>query len=169
MIGRGLGFGGVLGRPEILVRMASVEDAAMIAAIHGESFARGWSDGEIEALMRQDNVSALAAEYRNVFGHRSAVGFVLFRTAADEAEILTIATNQASRRRGVGRALMEEAIRRLYSERVGSLFLEVDSGNAAAIALYEALDFVPVGARSGYYAQGATAARGALVMRRDIG
>ena len=118
--------------------------------------------------MRQDNVTALAAEYRNAFGHHSAAGFVLFRTAADEAEILTIAVNQASRRRGVGRAMMEETIRRLYGERIGSLFLEVDSGNAAAIALYEALDFSRVGARSGYYAQDATAARRALVMRRDI-
>ena len=168
MIGKGLGFGGVLGRPEIVVRTASVEDATMIAAIHGESFARGWSDGEIEALMRQDNVAALAAEYRNVFGHRNAAGFVLFRSAADEAEILTVAVNPASRRRGVGRALMEEAIRRLYAERIGSLFLEVDGGNAAAIALYEMLEFIPVGERSGYYAHGATPARGALVMRRDI-
>lgn len=169
MIGKGLGFGGILGRPEIVVRTAFEEDAAMIAAIHGESFRHGWSDGEIEALMRQDNVTALAAEYCNAFGQRSAAGFVLYRTAADEAEILTVAVNPASRRRGVGRALMEEVIRRLYSDRIGSLFLEVDSGNAAAIALYEVLDFVTVGERSGYYAHGATAARGALVMRRDIG
>ena len=167
MIGKGLG--GILGRSEIVVRAALPEDAAMIAAVHGAAFARGWSDGEIEALMRQDNVTALAAEYRNAFGHHSTAGFVLFRTAADEAEILTIAVNQASRRRGVGRALMDEAIRRLYAERIGGLFLEVDSGNAAAIALYEALDFVAVGERSGYYGQGATAARGALVMRRGIG
>ncbi len=169
MIGKGLGFGGVLGRPEIVVRTASAQDAAMIAAIHGEAFARGWSDGEIEALMRQDNVDALIAEYRNAFGHRSATGFVLFRSAAEEAEILTIAVNPSSRRRGVGRTLMDEAIRRLYAARIGSLFLEVDSGNAAAIALYEALEFIPVGERSGYYAQGATVARGALVMRRNIG
>ena len=168
MIGKGLGFGGILRRPEIIVRTALAEDAAMIAAVHGEAFAHGWSDGEIEALMRQDNVAALAAEYCNAFGHRSAAGFVLFRSAADEAEILTIAVNQASRRRGVGRALMEETIRRLYSERIGSLFLEVDSGNGAAIALYEALDFTPVDGRSGDYAKGANAARGALVMRRDI-
>lgn len=140
----------------------------MIAAIHGEAFARGWSDGEIEALMRQDNVAALAAECRNVFGHRNAAGFVLFRSAADEAEILTIAVNKANRRRGVGGALMDETIRRLYAERIGSLFLEVDSGNVAAIALYEALEFIAVGERSGYYAQGSTPARGALVMRRDI-
>jgi len=168
MIGKGLGFGGVLGRPEIVVRTASVDDAAAIAAIHGESFRRGWSDGEIEALIRQDNVAALAAECRNVFGHRSTAGFVLYRTAADEAEILTVAVSQASRRHGVGRALMEEVIRRLYTDRIGSLFLEVDSGNASAIALYQALDFVRVGERSGYYAQGPAMARGALVMRRDI-
>ncbi|HSG94507.1 MAG TPA: GNAT family N-acetyltransferase, partial [Afifellaceae bacterium] len=163
MIGKGLGFGGLLQRPHIVVRTASVEDAAMIAAIHGEAFARGWSDGEIEALMRQDNVFALVAEYRNAFGHRSAAGFVLVRSAADEAEILTIAVNKANRRRGVGGALMDETIRRLYAERIGSLFLEVDSGNVAAIALYEALEFVAVGERSGYYARGSTPARGALV------
>ncbi len=169
MIGKGLGFGRNLGRSGIVVRTASVEDAETIAAIHCGAFARGWSDGEIEALMRQDNVTALIAQYRNAFGNLNAVGFVLFRSAADEAEILTIAVNQASRRRGVGRTLMDEAIRRLYAARIGSLFLEVDSGNTAAITLYEALDFVPVGERSGYYAQGTTAARGALVMRRGIG
>ncbi len=169
MIGKGLGFGGVLGRPEIVVRTASAQDAAMIAAIHGETFAQGWSDGEIEALMRQDNVTALIAQYRSAFGHISATGFVLFRSAAEEAEILTIAVNPANQRRGIGRTLMDEAIRQLYAARIGSLFLEVDSGNAAAIALYEALDFVPVDERSGYYAQGPTAARGALVMRRNIG
>ncbi len=169
MIGKGLGLGRILSRPEIVVRQAFAEDAAVIAAIHGAAFRRGWSDGEIEALMRQDNVAALVAEYRTAFGHRSAAGFVLVRSAADEAEILTIAVSPTNRRRGIGRALMEEAIRRLYSERIGSLFLEVDSGNRAAIALYEALGFVAVGERSGYYAQGASAARSALVMRRDIG
>ena len=168
MIGKGLGFGAILGKPQIIVRTALPEDAAMIAAIHSGSFARGWSDGEIEALIRQDNVWALAAEYRNALGHKSAAGFVLVRTAADEAEILTVAVSTANRRRGVGRALMEEATRRLYVERIGSLFLEVDSSNAAAIALYETLEFVAVGERSGYYAQGRQAARGALVMRRDI-
>jgi len=168
MIGRGLGLGGILGRPGIVVRTGSLDDAAMIATIHGGAFERGWSDGEIEALMRQENVWALAAEYRNAFGHKSAAGFVLVRTAANEAEILTVAVDAASRRRGVGRTLMEEAIRRLYAERVGSLFLEVDSGNGAAVALYQSLEFVAVGERSGYYAQDARPARGALVMRRDI-
>ena len=99
---------------------------------------------------------------------RSAVGFVLARVVVDEAEILTIAVAPSHRRRGVGCALVEELCRRLYRDRVASLFLEVDAGNTAAVTLYRRLRFEKVGERRGYYAHGSVPGATALVMRADI-
>ncbi len=156
--------------PEATVHVdeANRKDASDLAAIHAQSFTHGWSAEEFASLLNQSNVICLAARRNGVLGARRSIGFVLVRVAADEAEILTVAVLPASRGRGTGRRLVEEAIRRLYRGRIGSLFLEVDENNRAAVSLYRALGFAQVGRRTGYYREpGGTAS--ALVMRLQLG
>ena len=87
--------------------------------------------------------------------------------AADEAEILAIAVRPTLRRRGFGRMLMEEALRRLHRAGASACFLEVDRGNGPAVALYRSLGFHVVGERRNYY--GGTNHDGtALVMRVQL-
>lgn len=137
-------------KPAIHILPAGTEDAADLAAIHGASFARAWSDGEFEAMLLSRGVNALIARNRN--GSKLApLGFALVRRAGEEAEIITIATMPKSRRRGVGRALMSHAIRELRQEGVARLLLEVDGGNPAAIGLYHSLGFRQIAVRHGYY------------------
>ncbi len=156
-------------RPLLTFEEAWGEDAERLAAIHAAGFhGAAWSASELAALLREETVSGVVARRANVFGTRSAVGFVLLRSVADEAEILTIAVAPSHRRRGVGRALVEEAMRRLYRDRVATLFLEVDAGNEAALALYRRLRFAKVGERKGYYAHGSVPGATALVMRADL-
>lgn len=157
-----------LGRSAILVRPATTADCGILAELHTATFRRGWSEAEFEALLVQDGVHCLIADFRSAFGRLSVAGFALYRVAGDEAEILSIAVTEACRRRGVGRRLMEEVLRHLYRERVAGLLLEVEDLNAAAIALYRGLEFAPVGQRPAYYQQGRAAPRGALVMRRQL-
>lgn len=146
------------------------EDTERLAAIHAAGFpGAAWSAADLAALLREETVFGLVARRANAFGTRSAVGFVLIRSVAGEAEVLTVAVAASHRRRGVGRALMEEAMRRLYRDRVGALFLEVDAGNEAALALYRRLRFAKVGERKGYYAHGTVPGATALVMRADLG
>jgi ribosomal-protein-alanine N-acetyltransferase len=52
---------------------------------------------------------------------------------------------------------------------VSSVFLEVERGNAAALALYERLGFETVGERKNYYRQGTGGAAPALTLRCDLG
>jgi ribosomal-protein-alanine N-acetyltransferase len=96
------------------------------------------------------------------------VGFVLVRVAADEAEILTIAVKRNARGRGYGRRLIEEALRRLYRDRVAACFLEVNRSNTAAVRLYRSLGFVVAGERQRYYSEGGDGDTTALVMRLQL-
>lgn len=153
--------------PAPIVDDALPPDIAAMADIHASAFAHGWSEGEIEALLVQPGVGALVARRALPLGTRRPVGFVLTRLAADEAEILTVAVARRWQGRGVGRDLVEAALRRLYAARAAMVFLEVASTNAAAVALYGGRGFRVVGERRGYYAGTADAGH-ALVMRRDF-
>ena len=155
-------------RPRIFIDAAEPADAARLAEIHATGFARGWSEDEIEALIADRTVFALAFKRESRFGTRRILGFVLVRLAAGEAEILTIVFEPAARGRGHGRQLLEEVLRRLYSERAEAAFLEVDEGNAAAGTLYRRVGFVEVGRRKGYYHHADAAPSAALVMRLQV-
>lgn len=157
------------GPPPIVLDEARVADAPDLAAIHATGFVHTWSADELAALLLDTAVFGLVARRANLFGTRSPVGFLLMRQAADEAEVLTIAVDPRQRGRGHARALLEAAFRRLYRDRVKAVFLEVDGGNEAALALYRRLGFVKVGERKGYYRAGTTPGASALVMRADLG
>ena len=141
--------------------------ADALADIHRGAFARTWSGEEFAALLSDPAVFAVGARRRSLFGVRLA-GFVLVRMAADEAEVLTLAVRPGSRRRGYGRWLMEEALRRLYRERVAACFLEVDRDNRAAVSLYRSLGFAVAGERKRYYDDPQSGDGTALVMRVQL-
>ena len=137
------------------LRAAPAEDAAILAGLHAAAFDKPWSAGEIAALMTTPGVFALTVDLQ---------GFILCRSIAGEAEILTLAVVPAARRLGVGRALVEAAAGLAATQAAGSLFLEVAHDNVAALALYAAAGFERVGLRKGYYLSGADA----VVMRRAL-
>lgn len=157
---------GFFSRP--LVNGLSPADSDALAEIHRDAFQRNWSAHDFVALLSEPTVFALGLRLRPVLGSPRLVGFVLVRFAADEAEILTIAVLGRYRRRGLGRMLMDDVLRRLYRERIAALFLEVDSANASAVRLYRRLGFVVAGERRNYYSAPHQGDGTALVMRLHI-
>jgi ribosomal-protein-alanine N-acetyltransferase len=151
----------LLARGEPALSQAGPRDARVLAALHGASFHRGWSDGEFEQLLMERNVVA----HRAAVG-RKVVGFILSRLAADEAEILSVAVAGAWRGRGLARRLLDLNLRRLAGLGARAVFLEVDEGNVPARRLYQRAGFRDVGRREGYYPAGKGAA--ALILRRDL-
>ncbi|MDJ0930886.1 GNAT family N-acetyltransferase [Breoghania sp.] len=152
---------------------AEREDVSDLADLQGLSFLREWSEGEIALLMAGTGVFALVIRRGAPTASRRSIGFVLVRAVADEAEILTIAVHPRWRGRGLGQKLMEAAMRKLYADRILKIFLEVESGNEVARALYERLGFKVVGERKGYYAAPESAVPDAtpataLIMRREM-
>jgi ribosomal-protein-alanine N-acetyltransferase len=142
---------------------AGTRDAAAIAALHGASFQRGWSEDEIERLLFDRSVVA----HRAMIG-RTLAGFILSRILEGEAEILSVAVTGARRGRGLARRLLDLHLRRLAGLGVTSVFLEVGEENAPACRLYARAGFREVGRRQGYYPAATGASSVALVMRRDL-
>ena len=135
---------------------ATPAHAAAMALLHGRAFAaRGWG---VDAI-------GLQLALPGAFGWIApAGGMILARVAADEAEVLTLAVDPAVRRRGLGRALLEQALVTARQRGANAIFLEVASSNEPGRALYAAAGFVAVGCRRGYYADGGDA----LVLRRSL-
>jgi ribosomal-protein-alanine N-acetyltransferase len=148
-----------------VIRPLRADKAEDCARLHAAGFAHPWSAEEVAALIA--SASTLAAAALDPANGRLR-GFVLARLAADEAEILTIAVDPAARGRGVGRALLAENLRQAANAGARAMFLEVDSDNAAALALYRRLGFVKVGERAGYYRRQDGARATAVVMRRAL-
>jgi [ribosomal protein S18]-alanine N-acetyltransferase len=123
----------------IPIRAASSADLAAIASLEAASpEAAHWDPASY--LEHRCTVAVL--------NDSGVAGFLVTRqTAPGECEILNIAVDPAQRRRGLARALIEEAVRTTP----GAWFLEVRASNAPAIALYRRFGFEVVGRRPGYY------------------
>jgi len=130
------------------VLAAGPSAAPVLATIHEEAFEPGWSETNIRELLSSPGAFALVAE-----DDGAPLAFVIARIAADEAEILTLATLPAARRRGLARGLMSGAADLARERGALRLLLEVGEDNSAARALYGTLGFETVGRRRGYYAR----------------
>ncbi|UAL10729.1 ribosomal protein S18-alanine N-acetyltransferase [Caulobacter segnis] len=146
------------------LRPVGPEAAFDLADIHDKAFDRPWTALEFDDLLKSPGAFAILGEAGEPV---QAKGFVLCRSIAGEAEILTIAVDPAARRRGWGAALVEVAAGIAAETGSEALFLEVAVDNLAAIGLYQATGFAKVGLRKGYYPH-PDGAKDALVMRRAL-
>jgi len=149
-------------RSEPALTEASARDAPTIAAHHGASFRRGWSEQEVEGLLLDRHIVA----HRAMIGS-SLAGFIMSRLVEDEAEILSVAVARRQQARGLARKLLGLHLRRLAGLGARAVFLEVDEHNDPAIRLYHRAGFSEVSRRSNYY-PGPDKAAAALVLRRDL-
>jgi len=82
------------------------------------------------------------------------LGYSLSWHAVDEIELHHVAVAAHARRRGIGRALMNDLLTYAHENGKKRIFLEVRKSNLFAIALYESLGFSSFNVRKGYYANG---------------
>ncbi len=139
--------------------MTGVRDAAgRLARLHAEAFDAPWDPAAFEILLGQ----------AGVYLAEVAGGFILVRTVADEAEILTLAVRPADRRRGIATDLVARGASVAAMQGATRLFLEVAEDNAAARALYERAGFVEAGRRPRYYARADGSRTDALILALDL-
>lgn len=134
--------------------LALAGDAPALAAIHAAAFPPGlaWGEADIAELLSMPGCFAL---------RQGGDAFIMCRVAADEAEVLTVATRPDARRRGLARGLLDAAFAVCRARAADALFLEVGAVNPAAQALYAGLGFTAIARRPRYYPDGTDA----IVMR----
>lgn len=113
----------------------------------GDKFGEAWTRSQLSGILPMAGVFLMLAVDRL---RDSVVGFSLFRTVADESELLLIAVLPGEQRRGIGRLLLDDFIERARMRHLRRIHLEVRDGNPA-IAMYRAAGFSPVGRRRNYY------------------
>ena len=81
-------------------------------------------------------------------------GFILYRIAADQCEILQIAVSPACQRQGVGTSLLNACWHDCQEQGANIINLDVRDSNTPARQLYLKWGFEVVGWRKGYYRTG---------------
>lgn len=159
------------GVTDILPLTAITPDAGLrqrlLGALFEACFDEPYGDAAVATLLASPGSRALVAQ-RSADGASQAAGFVIVRTAADEAEILSIGVVPAMRRMGVGRALLAAAVSHAASAGAAAVFLEVGEDNAAARAMYAGAGFAPVGRRPDYYQRADRSRISAIIMRKFL-
>lgn len=138
--------------PVLAFRRARAEDVGRVMEIEKDGFKHPWSRELIEReLGHAWSQILLACEVGA--GEERVVGYIVFWLVHDEIHVLNVATALESRRRGIGRALMEaaEGAGRTRGARLSTL--EVRRSNLGAIELYRAIGYRQVGIRPRYYAE----------------
>jgi ribosomal-protein-alanine N-acetyltransferase len=128
----------------------AITHAERLSEIHATAFARPWNAHEFEAFMVDAGI-----RLDGLFLGRVAqpAGFVVTRCVLDEAEILSVALAREVRGRGHSHPLLAYHLQNLAHAGIHRVHLEVEEGNAPALALYRRLGFVQSGTRVGYYAR----------------
>ena len=85
--------------------------------------------------------------------------------AADEAQVLNVATHSDYRRRGLGKKIMTRLLEHSVSCGAEFITLEVRENNSPAISLYNSLGFNEVGRIKGYYKD---PAEDALILKKEL-
>ena len=128
----------------LTIRDMTLADCGGVAELDRAAFSQPLSKQGYEREYTNPNSTTLVAAAGD-----SIVGFANLWCVCGEVTLNNIAVREDCRSRGVGTALMQEALRRFAG--CDLLTLEVRCSNEGAIRFYERLGFVRVGTRRDFY------------------
>jgi [ribosomal protein S18]-alanine N-acetyltransferase len=144
------------------IRWADDTDIDAILAIDRLSFPEPWTRAMYEEERRHPERAFLAL-WRTPEG--IVAGYISFWLVVDEVHINNVAVRPDARTRGIGRALVEFAMREGGARGATQALLDVRAANHTARRLYERLGFRQVAVRPGYYGHPPD---DALILSRDL-
>jgi ribosomal-protein-alanine N-acetyltransferase len=123
-------------------------DLPQVHAIESQFYGTPWSIRSFShELGNRDAILKVAV------CHEQVTGYICMRSLLDVTHLLKITVLPRFRRRGIGRALLQNALQTLRNSRPDTheLTLEVRESNSAAVDLYKQAGFQETGRRQGYY------------------
>lgn len=131
------------------IRNATLEDLQDIFEISLQQFGdKSWSKNQFaEDIEKPDKICLVATK------NKKPISYISVMTSADGYEILSVATTQNEKRKGIASLLVLEIEKKANN----NIFLEVRENNVPAICLYKKLGFNQMSIRKNYYGNGINA------------
>ena len=157
----------------LLTRILKVSenDIHRIFEIEKEAFFPPWTyESLLSEVSREDSyfITAMdkyeSGEFTTPEPSLRFLGYAILRQIGDDGELLKIAVDKQSQRKGVGALLMAAVIEHAAEKAFKSIFLEVREMNAAAVKLYEKCGFDIIRVRKDYYND---PVEDALIMKKE--
>ncbi|MET7332492.1 ribosomal protein S18-alanine N-acetyltransferase [Nonomuraea sp. NPDC005650] len=122
-----------------------------------DAWSEGMMRGELADMPR-------SRHYVVVVVDDEIIGYAGLASAADQADVQTIAVLEKHQGTGIGGALLTALLAEAGRRRAREIFLEVRADNPRAQAVYRHYGFEEIGTRRRYYDDGTDA----LMMRRNL-
>jgi len=143
-----------------VIRRCDPSDIIPVMEINLKTLPEHYSDYFYESLLAELPEAFLVAEIeRKLVGYimcKIEYGFSNFKKLGfvKKGHVVSVAVLPECRKKGIGRALIEEAIAGVKLKKSDELYLEVRCSNTEAIRLYEKLSFVIKQRLKAYYRDG---------------
>lgn len=131
----------------ISIAPIQASDLPFVAAIEREAFTDPWSEKSFRDALGHPAIYFAGA--RDDAGR--LLGYVVAWFVADEGQIANLAVAPSAWGAGVGRTLLDSALREATLRSAEYVYLEVRDSNDRARHLYQSRGFEEVGRRRGYY------------------
>ena len=143
-----------------IVRRAELGDLIPVMEINLKTLPEHYSDYFYESLLAEMPEAFLVAEMEDIHAGyimcKSEFGFSNFKRLGfvKKGHVVSVAVLPVFRNRGLGKILVEEAMRGAILRKCDELYLEVRCSNTAAVRLYENLGFLIRQRLKTYYRDG---------------
>ena len=145
----------------VSITAVTAAELPSVAAIERQAFSDPWSDRSFRDALAHPAIYFAAARS----GAGEVVGYVVAWFVADEGQIANLAVAPSAWGQGIGRSLLDAALREATLRAASEVFLEVRESNERARRLYASRLFEEVGRRRQYYRR---PVEDAIVLRRTL-
>ena len=148
-----------------VVRPCGVDDLNKVVMINFKTLPEHYSNYFFEELLQESPETFVVAERE---GDGKVVGYIMCRVEygfsnlkkfglSRKGHVVSVAVFEEDRGKGLGRVLVEEALKGMKSKGCSEAYLEVRSSNTKAVRLYEKMGFEKSVSLEGYYRDGEAA------------
>lgn len=129
-----------------MIRLMRTSDLPAAAHLEQLYFSVPWTERQLKGSLESPEYLFVVAEEQG-----RVIGYGGLLKVLDEGDITNIVVEEAYRGKGIGRQLVKALLSEGKRCGLNAFTLEVRAGNAAAIHLYESLEFVREGIRRRFY------------------
>ena len=145
---------------DCILRRAEISDLIPVMEINLKTLPEHYSDYFYESLLAEIPEAFVVAEIGG-----KHVGYIMCKTEygfsnfkklgfVKKGHVVSVAVLHEQRRKGIGKALVEEAIKGVKIKKCDELYLEVRCSNNEAVRLYENMGFIIKQRLKAYYRDG---------------